>query len=130
MAIVAGLSFGSFLVLIHQGSSSSAYWPLIVARATSVSILAVFTAATQKNWLPGRAILPIVLLAGALDIAGNTFFVLAGQVGRLDVAGVLSSLYPASTVILAAIILRERVSRERLVGIAVALAAVALIAAH
>ena len=77
--------------------------------------------------LPNKAVLPVVLLAGALDVAGNVFFVLATHTGRLDVAAILSSLYPAVTVLLASIILKERVTRLQAVGILVALVAVPLI---
>lgn len=130
LAIIAGLSFGSFLVLIHQGSGSSAYWPLVTARAVSVALLTVFSLIRHRgaSWLPAQSMLPLLILTGVLDIGGNTFFVLAGQVGRLDVAGVLSSLYPATTVLLAALILRERLSRGRVIGIGTALLAVLLIA--
>ena len=79
--------------------------------------------------LPKKSIFPLILLAGSLDVAGNVFFILATHTGRLDVASILSSLYPAITVLLAAIILRERVSRFQAIGIALALGAILLISA-
>lgn len=127
LAIVAGICLGGFLVLIHHASNASTYWPLIAARAASISVVSLFAIFTQHNWLPHRQMLPLMVAAGTLDMAGNFFFVWSGQFGRLDVAGVLSSLYPAVTVLLAIVLLGEPVTRIRLVGIGTALLAVVLI---
>ena len=77
----------------------------------------------------GTPFLPAMAGVGVLDMAGNGFFILAVQGGALAVAAVLSSLYPVMTVILAAVFLRERVTRTHAVGIALAVGAIACIAA-
>lgn len=129
LALVAGLGFGGFLVLMHRGAEEGAFWPLCCARGTAVALSLSAALALRRRWAPPRAALPLLLGSGALDAGGNAFFVLAGRAGRLDVAAVLSSLYPAATVVLAALVLRERVSRRQGAGLAAALAAIVLIAA-
>ncbi len=127
LPLVAGLGFGAFFVLIDQASATSILWPVVAARAASIStLIGVAGLARQPAW-PERRHLPLVALSGMLDAGGNAFFMLAAQAGRLDVASVLSSLYPASTVGLAWLILKERLTRAQLVGIVAALAAIILI---
>jgi drug/metabolite transporter (DMT)-like permease len=70
---------------------------------------------------------PVAILAGVLDVAGNIFFILASQTGRLDVSAVLGALYPASTVLLAWMILKEKIGRLQFGGILLALLAIALL---
>ncbi len=127
LALLAGFGFGSFFIFISLVSHSAVFWPLAAARLSSFLFILVVALTRRQEVLPNKAVLPIVLLAGALDVAGNTFFVLAAHTGRLDVAAILSSLYPAVTVLLASIILKERVTRLQAVGILVALVAVPLI---
>ena len=129
LALLAGGGFGLFFILIHRAGASATFWPLAAARSASVLlILAMVLARRNSIWAPPRRALPLVLLSGMLDVGGNAFLVLAGQAGRLDVAAILSSLYPASTVLLATLLLGERVSRVQAAGIAAVLAAIALIA--
>ena len=80
--------------------------------------------ARRDSWRLARDIWPVLVLNAFLDVGGTAFYVLASQAGRLDVAAVLGSLFPGSTVILAALILKERVSRSQLGGIILALAAI------
>ena len=127
LPFLAGVSFGLFLVFIHQAGDSAVLWPLAAARATSMSVLAALGGLAGTLRLPGRSALGLTALAGVLDTGGNAFFVLAAQAGRLDVASVLSSLYPASTVLLACVLLGERLTRRQAAGAAVTLAAIACV---
>jgi drug/metabolite transporter (DMT)-like permease len=125
--LVAGVGFGLFFVLIDRVSEVAVFWPLVAARAASLTLLLVIARAARQPLIPERRYWPLTTLAGVLDAGGNAFFALAAQTGRLDVAAVLSSLYPASTVVLAWLILKERFARPQTVGIAATLAAIVLI---
>jgi drug/metabolite transporter (DMT)-like permease len=129
LAVFAGLGFGLFFVLIDQVREDAVFWPLVAARGASLAALLIIVLSSRAARFPARDRLPVVLLAGVLDVGGNTFFLLAAQSGRLDVATVLSSLYPAVTVVLARAILGEHISRVQGIGIAAALVAIPLIAA-
>ena len=129
LPIVAGICFGAFFICIHRASETAVFWPLVAARFTSLAALtAVATATRQPRW-PAQAHLPLIMLVGVLEVGGNAFYALAARAGRLDVAAIVSSLYPAGTIWLAWLILKERMTRLQRVGIVAALAAIALIAA-
>jgi drug/metabolite transporter (DMT)-like permease len=128
LALLSGCGFGIFFILVHRAGASAIFWPLTAARIGSLGLVLPIALGRRQFLRPDVRLLVPVLLSGVLDVAGNLFFVLAGQAGRLDVAAILSSLYPASTVLLAALLLGERVMRVQAVGIVTALAAIALIA--
>jgi drug/metabolite transporter (DMT)-like permease len=128
LALLAGVGFGGFLIFMHLGARGGTFWPLAAARATALLLALGSVLARGGAWRPVAGALPLILLSGALDAGGNALFVLASQAGRLDVAAVLSSMYPASTVLLAAVLLRERVRWTQALGIAAALGSIALIA--
>jgi drug/metabolite transporter (DMT)-like permease len=128
LAIFAGIGFGMFLVCMRHAGAEAVYWPMAAALATSLVMAAAMLFA-QGGALPGLGATPLILLAGVLDTSGNFFFVLASQRGRLDVAAVLSSLYPAATVLLARLVLKERITRLQAAGMIAALVAVPLITA-
>lgn len=129
LALLAGCGFGCFFILISRVSPATTFWPLAVARFTSVLVLLIIRPLRREPILSGVKIAPLMVIAGILDAMGNAFFVLAAHSGRLDVAAILSSLYPAATVILAAIVLRERATRIQAIGIVLVLAAIPLISA-
>jgi drug/metabolite transporter (DMT)-like permease len=126
MPLFSGVCFGFYFILIHQGSHTATIWPMVAARSAGSIVLFFFALANhQLNW-PEKRTLPLVFLNAAGDIGGNTFYILAGQAGRLDVAAVLGSLYPGTTVLLAGILLHERLNRAQWAGILAALAAILL----
>ena len=127
LALVSGVGFGGFFVLVDAASAAGIGWPLLAARAATLAAVAVVVAARREK---GGAATPwgLAALAGLGDTAGNAFFALAATLGRLDEAAVLASIYPAFTVVLARVLLKERLTRGQLAGMALALAAVVLIA--
>jgi drug/metabolite transporter (DMT)-like permease len=127
-AVVAGLLFGLFFVFLHRTSPDARLAPLIAARVTSVLLVGGAALAARGSVRIPRRVVPIMLLAGLGDVSANVLYLLATQQGQLAITGVLASLYPASTVLLAQLVLRERLVRTQAVGLAAAGAAVVLIA--
>jgi len=126
LALFSGVCFGVYFILMHQGSHTATIWPMLAARSAGAIVLFFFALANGQLHWPDRHITPLVFLNSAGDIAGNTFFILSGQVGRLDVAAVLGSLYPGTTVLLAGMVLHERLNRFQWLGILAALVAIVL----
>ena len=126
LAFLAGSGFGCFLILIAQVPSTLVFAPLAIAR-TSMFALALCVILARGLALPSLVANPIALAAGLLDAGGNVFFMLARRYTRLDVAAVLSSLYPVATVLLARMISKDPISRAQWIGVAICLVAVALI---
>jgi drug/metabolite transporter (DMT)-like permease len=124
--VLAGIGFGAFFIFLGQIPAGQVFAPLTVAGGAS------FTAACAllliaRTGFPSPARAPSALLAGALDATGAVCYVLALRWIRLDVAAVLSSLYPAITVLLFRVVARESVSRTQWVGLAICVVAIALI---
>lgn len=128
LIVLSGTAFGAFSIFIDQIESGSFFWPLASARTASLLIMGGAAWATGQPWRPPRHLVPLIVLVGVLDVGGNAFFLLSTQAGRLDVASVLTSLYPAITVLLARLVLKEQITRPQTVGIGAALGAIALIA--
>ena len=130
LAVLAGLMFGLFLVGGKQAGYHGVFWPLVAARSASTALMLVIVAFAPRDPQPLRNVLWPMVFSGLLDSAGNALFIAATRHGRLDVSAVLSSLYPASTVVLARVLLKEKISPLQGAGIVGALAAVALISVH
>lgn len=127
LSFAAGLGFGFFFIFIDKANDLAIFWPLVGARFASVSLLLFFISMIGKPTRPLRGQWILIGITGVLDAAGNALFSLAAHLGRLDVAAVLGSLYPAATVILAWFFLKERLRRQQWAGIAVAFLALILI---
>jgi drug/metabolite transporter (DMT)-like permease len=127
LALLAGLGFGMFFTALGQVGPSAVFWPLVAGRLASCALLVVVALVTRRPVIPRRLPLRVLVLAGILDVGGNLFFLLATQSGRLDVAAVLSSFYPAVTAILAWLVAREHLNRLQLGGITAAVLAIVLI---
>ncbi|MBN2149683.1 MAG: DMT family transporter [Anaerolineales bacterium] len=128
LPLISGITFGFYFILMHAASQQATFWPLLSARlASSVGLSLYVLMRPPAQSLP-RKVMPIVVVCGAMDVTANLMYVLAGQAGRLDIAAVLGSLYPGTTVILAWFLLKERINRLQAVGIVAALSAIVLIA--
>lgn len=129
LPVAAGLGFGGFFVLFARASETAVLLPLVAARAASIVMMFVVTLLLGQLRLPDAGQMPFIVLTGVFDTGANALFALAARGGRLDIAAVLGSLYPGGTVLLAAVILKERLARLQWLGVAAALVAIALIAA-
>jgi drug/metabolite transporter (DMT)-like permease len=127
IGLLAGVALGLFNLIISRLSPGLVFGPLVAVRATEAVLIAAVIATTRRTWRVERPMLPLLFVVGGLDMAGNGFFILAAQAGRLDVAAVLSSLYPVSTLILAAVVLRERIVGVHALGVVAAVAAIVLV---
>ncbi len=127
LAILSGLGFGGFFVFISLGHEGQLFAPLVVSKLASLAV-GLILLRRQRLPLPSLLSNPAALLAGALDMGGNVFYLLARQLTRLDIAAVVASMYPAVTVLLARRLLHEEVSRWQWLGLALCLLSVGLIA--
>jgi drug/metabolite transporter (DMT)-like permease len=129
LAIFAGIAFASFYLCIRQAGNASVFWIASLTRTGGLIItgLVVLLGGKFRDITPAG--IRWAVLAGCIDSLGTILFVLASQAGRLDEAVVISSLYPAVTVLLARVFLREHFTRWRLIGLLAALTAVPMIAA-
>jgi drug/metabolite transporter (DMT)-like permease len=128
LALVAGVAIGAFAIAISQISDGHAFGPLVIIRVTEAVLIVAVVVVGRQAWRTNRRLLPALAGVGVLDMAGNASFILAVQAGALSVAAVLSSLYPVTTVVLAMLVLHERMTRSHAIGIVLAAGAIVCIA--
>ena len=127
LALLAALAFGIFLVAIKYASRPDPLWGVLATRTGSVSALLLLGLAFRSRIRVQRTDMLPLLTVGVLDVSADVFFAFATTIGLLSIVSILSSLYPVATVILARIVLKERMLRLQQVGIGLALAGVLLI---
>ncbi len=127
IGLLAGVSLGLLNLIISRLTPGSVFAPLVFVRLTEAALIGTVIVTARRAWRVPRPVWPLAVLVGGLDMAGNGFFILAAQAGRLDIAAILSSLYPVTTLILAAIVLKERVVGVHAIGVAAALVAIVLV---
>ena len=128
MAALAGVGFAGFYLCIHQASGSP-LWIAALSRIGSFTATAVAVVVIGAPLTLDRPRVALGMIAGFFDIIASAMFIYASQHGRLDEAVLITSLYPAVTVLLARLVLQEHFSRWKFVGLLAALAAVPLLAA-
>ena len=125
----AGLGFSLFFYAHSRTSPDSGLWPLVAARVSTIPLVGLAAAVTGRSLRPARGGFTALLAAGALDMGANIAFLLASRADMLSIAAAVAALYPGPTVLLARIVLRERLTALRIVGLVLALAGLALISA-
>jgi drug/metabolite transporter (DMT)-like permease len=127
LPLLAGIGFGCYFILMHEATKDGgAVWHMIFSRMGGMALIVTYLVITRSSWKIDIFAMPIISVNGILDLGGNFFFILAGQAGRLDVASVLSSLFPGATVLLAWVFLKERLNRNQWIGVGAALTAIIL----
>ena len=127
MGFLAGCGFGGFFILIAQTGENSGMWPLLAARAASVPVFLLITLLRKLPVILEKESIGYAVLAGSLDMGANVFFLLATRTGFMVTAVIISSLYPAPTVLLQRIVRGEKLNLLRICGIILAIAGAALI---
>ncbi|MGZ9166115.1 MAG: EamA family transporter [Anaerolineales bacterium] len=126
LPLLSGLFFGLYFIVIHRATLNAFFWPLVMARFAGFTAFGLYALITRQPAMPPRDVWGFCIINGVIDIGGNAFYILSAQTGRMDVAAVLGALYPASTVLLAWIFLKEKISLVQTFGVLLAFIAIVL----
>jgi len=127
MAVLAGAGFGLYFICLASSDRDSGLWPVVISRFCSAVLVVPLLLAVDRFARPDRPVLALAAVAGVLDATANVAFLLSSRHGLLSLAGVITALYPAGTVALAVLILRERTGRAQRAGLGLAAVAVVLL---
>jgi drug/metabolite transporter (DMT)-like permease len=129
LALLAAIGFGGYFPPMHTAGNADFWWASLIFRLTSTSVILAAVAIRRPSLVIQPRQVPMLALIGIGDMLGNLFFAAASTSGLVSITSVLASLYPIVTVVLARMVLKERVARSQEAGIALTLAGVALISA-
>jgi drug/metabolite transporter (DMT)-like permease len=127
LAMLSGIAVGIFFLSLARTTMAAGMWPLIAARIASIALFGSIALATGRTLRMSAPATVTAVTGGALDMAANALYMIAARIGPLSIVVTLASLYPASTVVLARVVLGERLSFVQISGIICALAAVLII---
>ena len=127
LALVSGVAIGLFFLALAETDAGAGMWPLVAARAAAVTLFSVIALVSGRPLRLAAPVARIALVGGAVDVGATALYLLASRYGPLSVVVTLLSLYPASTVILARVVLGERLNGWQVIGVACAALAVTLI---
>jgi drug/metabolite transporter (DMT)-like permease len=127
MAVVAGVGFGMYFVCLARSDPDSGMWPVVLSRAASAVLIVPLARARRQMIRLNNPVLRLAIAAGLLDAGANVGFLLASRHGLLSLSSVITALYPAGTVLLAVLLLKERTGTVQRVGLALAVVAVVLL---
>jgi drug/metabolite transporter (DMT)-like permease len=129
LALLAAIGFGGYFPPMHEAGNADFWWASLFFRMTSASVILAAVAIRRPSLAVEPIQVPLLALIGIGDMLGNLLFAAASTSGLVSITSVLASLYPIVTVVLARLVLKERVARSQEAGIALTLAGVALISA-
>ncbi|MGA8257977.1 MAG: DMT family transporter [Nocardioides sp.] len=127
--VLAGLGFGTLFAALAQIPEESGFLPLALNQVVGVLVVIAVAIALRQPWVPRTPRAALGLISGLLGATATVLFLLATQTGFLTISAVITSLYPAFTVLLAAIVLREHIHRDQAIGLALCALTVGLVAA-
>ena len=128
-AVVSGVAFGLFFILIAGSGDQSGLWPLVAARGASLTAVLLYFTVSRTAPSVRPASLPVILAVGLMDMGANILFLAATRIGLLMLVSLATGVYPIPTVVLARVVFRERIGRQRFLGLCCAVVGVALMSA-